>query len=195
MSNIDTRVLSPLNHFASSGWAASEVTRLLATYPIFILISILAVAALLPASVPARRAALSAVCAGGLGLLFGQVMAHFWDRPRPFAGSSGAIALIQHSADSSFPSDHAIVAFAIATSLLFWNRRAGICGLVLAAIICLARVSAGVHFPSDVAAGAIVGAGTALLMQIPSVQRLISIVADHVGATYDSFLGHLGLSS
>src|SRR5689334_4602219 len=161
---MDSGLLSLLNNFASSSSAAGEVARLLAQDAIFVLAGVLAIAALLPSSVIGRRVALSALISSGIGLAIGQLLVHLWDRPRPFMVGSDTHALVAHSADSSFPSDHSIVAFAIATSLLFWNRRVGMAALALAALLCIARVSVGVHYPTDVLTGATVGAGAALLM-------------------------------
>ena len=168
---------------------------MLAQDAIFVLAGVLAIAALLPGSVAGRRVAFSALLASGLGLGFGQLLAQLWERTRPFMDGSDTKALIAHSADSSFPSDHAIVAFAIATSLLFWNRRVGIAGLVVAAFICIARVSVGVHYPTDVLVGAIVGAGAAGIVQLSLPQRLVAAVADRVGAFYERLLHRLRLTN
>ena len=192
---MDSGLLSLLNGFASSSAVGGEVARVLAQDAIFVLAGALAIAALLPGSVAGRRVALSALLASGLGLGFGQLLAQLWERTRPFTDGSGAKALIAHSADSSFPSDHAIVAFAIATSLLFWNRRVGIAALVVATLICIARVSVGVHYPTDVLVGAIVGAGATGLVQLSLPQRLLAAVADRVGAFYEWLLQRLRLTS
>lgn len=65
---------------------------------------------------------------------------------------------------SSFPSDHAVLFFAMATSIFFVSRRAGIavyCYVLF--VICLPRVYLGVHYPSDVLVGAMLGIGMASL--------------------------------
>jgi undecaprenyl-diphosphatase len=192
---LDSGLLSLLNGFASSSPAGGEIARLLAQDAIFVLAGVLAIAALLPGSVAGRRVALSALLAGGVGLGIGQLLAHLWERSRPFIDGTGTKALIAHSADSSFPSDHAIVAFAIATSLLFWNRRIGIAALAVATLICIARVSAGVHYPTDVLVGAIVGAGAAVTAQLSLPQHLVAAIADRVGAVYERLLQRLRLAN
>jgi membrane-associated phospholipid phosphatase len=59
---------------------------------------------------------------------------------------------------SSFPSDHAALFFAVATGIWLVSRTVGIltvCYVVL--VICLPRLYVGIHYPSDVLAGAFIG--------------------------------------
>ncbi|MFH9658646.1 phosphatase PAP2 family protein [Streptomyces sp. NPDC017248] len=65
--------------------------------------------------------------------------------------------------DWSFPSNHAAIAAAAAVALLFLSRWLG--GIACGAAVAMAasRVWVGVHYPHDVAAGMVVGAGVALV--------------------------------
>ncbi len=65
----------------------------------------------------------------------------------------------------SFPSCHASNTFALATfmALLFKNRRASCALFIWAFVICMSRVYMAVHYPSDVLAGALLGAAIALM--------------------------------
>jgi undecaprenyl-diphosphatase len=63
----------------------------------------------------------------------------------------------------AFPSDHAALYFALAVGLFWWTRWAGVLGTVCALVFSLARVAVGFHYPSDIAAGAALGASTSLL--------------------------------
>ncbi len=59
---------------------------------------------------------------------------------------------------SSFPSDHAVLAFALAASLFRISPKAGIWAIFHAAIIiCLPRLYFGLHHPSDLVAGGVLG--------------------------------------
>ena len=185
---MDSGLLSLLNGFASSSAVGGEIAQLLAQDAIFVLAGVLAVAALLPGSVTGRRVALSALLATGLGLGIGQLLAQMWERARPFMDGSGTKALIAHSADSSFPSDHAIVAFAFAVSLLFWRRRIGFVAIAIASLLCVGRVSVGVHYPTDVLAGGAVGAAAAMTMQLPLPQGIVAAVSDRLGRAYDGLV-------
>lgn len=63
--------------------------------------------------------------------------------------------------DRWFPSDHAAVAFAIAVPVLVVSRRVVSFFLAAATALATSRVAVGVHDPSDVLAGALVGAASA----------------------------------
>lgn len=74
---------------------------------------------------------------------------------------------------SSFPSDHAVMYFAIATGVLLIHRGMGLALLAHAVfVISLPRVALGLHYPGDVLGGALLGAGAALLFLKP-IARIV----------------------
>ena len=78
-------------------------------------------------------------------------------RTRPFAAHPQIHPLsVVHS--SSFPAGHAATAFAGAVVLAFVVPRAAPLLLAVAALIAFSRVYVGVHYPTDVLAGAAIGA-------------------------------------
>ena len=78
-------------------------------------------------------------------------------RPRPFEAHPEVHPLyVVHS--SSFPAGHAATAFAGAVLLAFAAPRIAPAVLALAALIAASRVYDGVHYPTDVLAGAALGA-------------------------------------
>ncbi len=106
-----------------------------------------------------KRAGTAGLAAAALGLAINQVIIHIWQRPRPYqAHPLGIIPLLPRSTDPSFPSDHASAAFGIAVGILLIHRRAGYVFLATAALIAISRVATGMHYPTDVLAGAAIGA-------------------------------------
>jgi undecaprenyl-diphosphatase len=105
-----------------------------------------------------RVGAIAALLASGLALLVNQVVSHIVYRPRPFVMHPNTVhVLLGHSADGSFPSDHAAAAVAISIVLCAFHRRLGIAALLFAVLTAYARVYVGDHYPGDVLAGALIG--------------------------------------
>src|SRR4051812_3775575 len=130
-----------------------------------------------------RRAVVAAGLSAGLALAVAAIVARVVDRPRPFVGHPHAVHLFTtHAADPGFPSDHATAAFAIAVALLLRSRTWGAIALAAATVLAITRVAMGIHYPTDVLAGAALGALAALTLHAPRARRLIDALADRVGA-------------
>lgn len=103
----------------------------------------------------------------------------FWSRPRPFEVVSDVHQLIIHGRGGSFPSGHALFYFAIAGAVCRYHPKTGIFFTLGASAIGLARIIAGIHWPSDVAAGALLGFASGFLLanaaQSFGIQKRISV--------------------
>lgn len=79
-------------------------------------------------------------------------------RVRPYVRFSDLVVLTTLPSDTSFPSGHTAASFAVAAGVYMagW-RKAGTALYIFAAMIGFSRMYLGVHFPSDVIGGAIVG--------------------------------------
>lgn len=77
----------------------------------------------------------------------------------------GTIPLLPYGALDSFPSLHSAFAFALAATTGLWSKKWGTFLYVAATFVALSRVYAGVHFPLDVLAGAVIGAGIGLIFR------------------------------
>jgi len=106
---------------------------------------------------------MAAVLALALGSVADELIGHVWSRPRPFVIGLGFLHL-SHGPSASFPSSHATAYGAIAFSFLFLagHRAFGCILLVLAALVAAARVVVGVHYPTDVFFGLVLGALAAI---------------------------------
>ena len=112
-----------------------------------------------------KLACASALFGAAVAMLANQVITRIWDRPRPYVTHPASDHLLAApSPDPSFPSDHAAAAFAIAFGVLAFSRRGGLVFLPAATLIGLSRIALGMHYPSDVVAGACVGWAAAMLV-------------------------------
>ena len=108
---------------------------------------------------PTRRAGALALCAMILGLIVTNLtIKPLISRPRPWLDWP-IIPLVTEKDPNSFPSGHTNAAFAFAVAVCMsapkkWMKITAVC---MAAVMGLSRLYVGVHFPSDVLAGAVVG--------------------------------------
>jgi undecaprenyl-diphosphatase len=128
-----------------------------------------------------RRAAVAAGLSAGVALIVAHFLAAAIDRHRPFVDHPLAHNFLAHASDPGFPSDHATGAFAIAFALVLRDRVIGIVALVLALVLSFGRVALGVHYPSDVFAGAVLGLMAALLVWLPALRERVDRLADALG--------------
>lgn len=93
----------------------------------------------------------------------------FVERPRPFVTDETIVALLNETS-YSFPSGHAAFFFALSTVVYLHARQGGLARssfaeqkllgwwfFIASALIGLARIAAGAHYPTDVLAGALLG--------------------------------------
>lgn len=104
-----------------------------------------------------------------------EIIRWLWYRPRPFTGDEVNL-LLPHRITGSFPSGHAAFFFALSMAFIFSykkvypvpNRRfwcgAGILFFIASTLIGISRVFSGLHWPSDILGGAVVGLFAAWLI-------------------------------
>jgi undecaprenyl-diphosphatase len=73
---------------------------------------------------------------------------------------------------SSFPSDHAVLFFTLATGIFLASRRAGWLTFgYVSIVICLPRIFLGEHYTTDILAGAAIGGSLAVLANRPLIRK------------------------
>jgi undecaprenyl-diphosphatase len=97
-------------------------------------------------------------------LVITEIIRYFYYSPRPFMVFDFTPLLYDFA--GSFPSGHAAFFFALATIIFLFHKKWGIAYFTGTFIICISRIMAGVHWPSDILGGMIVGIGSALLLII-----------------------------
>jgi undecaprenyl-diphosphatase len=84
-----------------------------------------------------------------LAYVLAQVIAVFYFDPRPFVVGNFT-PLIPHAPDNGFPSDHMLLASAIASILLVYNKKISALAWIIAIIVGISRVYAGIHHVTDI---------------------------------------------
>jgi membrane-associated phospholipid phosphatase len=112
-----------------------------------------------------RRAAARGLAAASVTWVAGQALKRVFDRPRPYdAGIDGMHLRIERPNGASWPSSHPAV---LQSFLTVTSRDLGVGSVdgaaldALAAAVGVSRVYVGVHFPSDVAGGILLGKAVA----------------------------------
>lgn len=73
----------------------------------------------------------------------------------------------------SFPSGHAAFYFALSMAVYLYNKKLGVILFVVSLIMGIARIYAGVHWPSDILGGIVVGVITALVVNFAARKFII----------------------
>ena len=192
---MDLTLYKALNGFAADHDAFEDVLRFFAQDAQYLFVALLAALFLATGkwrSINARHGVVAAGFSALLAVGIAHLIAEFWDRARPYdAYPAAAHLFISPSGDPSFPSDHATAAFAIAVSVWLRDRKAGWLALAMATVLAVSRVAVGVHYPSDVIGGALIGTASALLLWLPPVRRPLHALADWAGYIYERTMDKL----
>ncbi len=111
-----------------------------------------------------REEALHVIFASGVTAFLSLLLKEMSGVPRPYVALNTPALAGLSQISSSLPSFHTALAFTLATTVAFHQKKLGLFLLICASLIGFGRVFANVHYPTDVAIGAIVGTMTSLLV-------------------------------
>ena len=111
----------------------------------------------------AVSAALWAPAGALLAVGLNQPLGNAVREPRPYTTHRHVEVLVARSSDFSFPSDHAVMAGAVAAGVWLVSRRLGMLTALAAVLMAFTRVYVGAHYPGDVAIGLLFGAAVTLI--------------------------------
>jgi undecaprenyl-diphosphatase len=126
-------------------------------------------------------AALWAPAGALLAVGLNQPLGNWVREPRPYTTLQHVEVLVARSSDFSFPSDHAVMAGAVAAGVWLASRRLGLLTAVAAVLMAFTRVYVGAHYPGDVAVGLLFGAAVtaiAYLLLRRVLEFLVTRLAD-----------------
>lgn len=123
-----------------------------------------------------KTAADAGICAG-IAVLVNTFIKLFYYKPRPFVKRRVGI-LIPSKLDSSFPSKHTLLVFAVSTFIFLRERTIGSVMWTLAVITGFSRIWVGHHYPSDIIGSAFIG--SLISMMVDKYSRCFDFLAHHV---------------
>jgi undecaprenyl-diphosphatase len=163
--SIDAQIVTALQHVSVTSrageWAAIFLARVL----------ILAFAPLLAwvwayGTNKEKHAVKEALWSLGLALLLGEILSLMILRVRPFLAVDTIITLIPPPLTSSFPSMHTASAAAMSAALYWADRRLGWIAVVLVLGVAVGRMAVGVHYPTDIMGGMLLGVAAFALVRV-----------------------------
>ena len=110
-----------------------------------------------------KKASFNAGISAGISLMIHCVIKLFFFKPRPFVKRRVGI-LIPSKMDSTFPSKHTLLAFAISTSFFLYQRVLGSFMWILSVLTGFSRIWVGHHYPSDIFGSAVIASITSLIV-------------------------------
>ncbi len=100
-----------------------------------------------------------------LAWIIAALIKHFFPTIRPFMLNGGETSVLLRPTDGSFPSEHTVIAFALAVTVFIRDGKVGWFFLISAIIIGIARIVANVHYPVDIVGGAFLGTIVAVIIE------------------------------
>ena len=92
-----------------------------------------------------------------VGDFLGSYLKDLFSRPRPDLAGINVVLKAPHLGGGSFPSNHALNNFSMAIFLSYFYPQLRYYFYIFAFVVAFSRVYCGVHYPSDILAGSLIG--------------------------------------
>lgn len=110
-----------------------------------------------------KKVSFNAMMSMGITLFIHTFIKLFYFKPRPFVKNRVGI-LIPSKIDSTFPSKHTLLVFAISSSIFLYDRFLGSIMWVLSLLTGFSRIWVGHHYPSDIIGSAFIASLTSMIL-------------------------------
>lgn len=155
--NLDLKLFQILNQYASQYVFIDKLAVFFVEYFQYVVVFLLFLF-LLKDFKKYLKMVVTALFAAIFGRFFiTEIIRYLLPRVRPFVTYHVNLLVAHNPNEPSFPSGHAAFFFALSTVVYFYNKKAGVLFFIASFLISISRVFAGIHWPSDILVGAIVG--------------------------------------
>lgn len=169
INQIDLSFFQKLNDFAGAGALSDKIIVFFASQLPYLLVCAFVIFLLLQ-----KRDRIKAFLQPVLALILSrfvitEIIHLLFHRPRPFIILEAAKRLVLTPLSEnlkSFPSGHAAFFFALSTAIFLEDKKTGSIFLFASCLMGIARVAAGVHWPTDIMGGAAIGVLSALIVKL-----------------------------
>lgn len=155
--SIDHSILLFFYGLASGGAVLAGTATILAEWLVFFIPAIVAIGFVVKPNKRHLYMLLGVLAAGVIGYVLAEILKLIVDQSRPFLELDFRPLISSASGVRSFPSGHATMAFSMSTLVIIMEKRLGILLTIFSFLVGIGRIAVGVHWPSDVAAGAVLG--------------------------------------
>lgn len=195
MNTIDSQVFRIINNSAGNYPFLDSFGAFVATYFPVLLALFLIIKWFQKRAEPSYRVVLLlSIVVFGISELAAKLVGQLYFHVQPFAALPEVHQLIEKEVGNSFPSDHTVLIFSFMIVLFLHTKtRSRYIYLLVAVLAGLSRIFVGVHYPSDVLAGAAiaiaVGSSCYYLLRDSAFLRKIVVGINRIE---DKVMGRLG---
>jgi undecaprenyl-diphosphatase len=166
ITQLDTSLFFAIHSLAGRGIIGDFLIIFFGKYFIYVVFALFAYAAYRAhrkqKSTAAFRPYFGALIAASVAYGVANAIRFFYHHPRPFI--TFPISHLLTDASYSFPSVHTIVLFSLAMATYFFNKRFSYFIFAAGIVVGVARVAGGVHYPSDILGGIVLGIATSSIL-------------------------------